>query len=557
MILSKKQFILSQNKTIKDALNLIQDNEYKICFLLNDKNHLVKSVTDGDIRRALISGHDLNSKLTHVGKSDYKFIRFENEINSEIKKISKFGNNIYPIIDDKKTCKDIFLYEKFDDEQNIDKKIFILGLGYVGLTLGLVLAENGYEVLGFDNNIDISKKLKSKKPTFFENGIEEYLDRYIGNKFKILNTPKYIADIHIISVGTPLIKNSKIPNMNYLKSALDIVSKNIKLNDLVILRSTVPIGTTRDIVIPYIERISKLKFGKDIFLSFCPERTVEGLALKELKSLPQIVGAYDDRSYKMSSLLFNKYTSTIRCSSLEGGEIAKLIDNSYRDVIFGYANQMALISSKYNLDINDIIDKINLGYKRNSVPKPSPGVGGPCLSKDPYLLNYSFKKFKLEASLSLAARNISDQIIEKIYKDVEIFLKENSIIKKNIKILISGIAFKGQPETSDIRGSTALDLINIFKKKKFKNIFLHDFCVPKNDLKIHGRVMNKLGSGFSEFDIIIVMNNHSKYFNLNLYDFLKKRKKKLLLYDTWNVLNIEVIKDFKNLKYLTIGNNRN
>ena len=221
--------------------------------------------------------------------------------------------------------------------------------------------------------------------------LQEYLDKYINKNFKIINNPNYSADIHIISVGTPLKNGSKIPNMEHLKKAINIVCKNLKKDDLIILRSTVPIGTCRDVVIPMIEKKTKFKFGKDISISFCPERTVEGLALKELKFLPQLIGAFDKKSYDQSCQIFNKYTSVVNLEKIESAEMAKLIDNSFRDVIFGYSNQMALISEKFKLNLNNIIGKINSGYSRNYVPLPSPGVGGPCLSKDPFLLNHSFK----------------------------------------------------------------------------------------------------------------------------------------------------------------------
>ena len=158
--------------------------------------------------------------------------------------------------------------------------------------------------------------LKLKKKTFFENGLQEYLDKYINKNFKITDNPSYNADVHIITVGTPLKNGTTTPDMQHLKNAIDIICKNIKKNDLIILRSTVPLGTCRDIVIPLVEKKTKLKFGKDIRISFCPERTVEGLALKELKFLPQLIGSFDKNSYDQSSKIFNKYTSVVNLEKL-------------------------------------------------------------------------------------------------------------------------------------------------------------------------------------------------------------------------------------------------
>ncbi len=551
MKLKKKDFLISEEKKIVDALNLIQRNQNGVCFLLK-KNKVIKSLTDGDIRRALISGIKLGDKLSLVGNKNFKYI------NNDLKDLSKHNKDlkdakIIPVLNSKGACVSIFLYKDISNLTNGRKKIFILGLGYVGLTLGLILAESKFDVFGYDNNKTIRNLLKKKKKTFYENGLQDYLDKYINNNFKILDTPKYKADVHIISVGTPLKNNSKKPNLQHLTKAVQVVCNNLKKNDLIILRSTVPIGTCRELVIPLVESLTNLRFGKDINISFCPERTVEGLALKELKILPQLIGSFDKKSFDLSFDIFNKYTSVVNIDKIESAEIAKLIDNSFRDVIFGYSNQIALISEKYELNLNSIISKINSGYNRNFVPFPSPGVGGPCLTKDPYLLNYSFRKNKLKASISIQARKVNNEMVKNIFQTCHKFLKKHNKNKFNAKIFISGIAFKGEPETSDVRGSTAIDLINYFKKNKYKNIYLHDFCVLKKDLKTLGKVLPSFNMGCKDSDIIIIMNNNKKYLDINFVDNLKSLKKICLFYDTWGIVNLQIIKDKKNIFYKSIG----
>ena len=129
-------------------------------------------------------------------------------------------------------------------------------------------------------------------------------------------------------------------------------------------------------------KIFKTKSWYDFKISFCPERTIEGKALEELSELPQIIGGYDKESSDISINFFNTYSKTvIDVGSLEAAELCKLIDNSYRDVKFAYANQIALLCEKLNLNAHDIISKVNLGYNRNDIAFPSPGVGGPCLIK--------------------------------------------------------------------------------------------------------------------------------------------------------------------------------
>ena len=122
----------------------------------------------------------------------------------------------------------------------------------------------------------------------------------------------------------------------------------------------------------------------------------------------------------------------------------------------------------------------NIGYKRNKIPKPSPGVGGPCLSKDPYILNYNFQKSGIKAEVSLSARKINENMIKNMFSKIEKYLKNTKKNKKNTKIFILGMAFKGDPQTSDIRGSSSIDLLKILKKNNYKKVSLHDPIVNQS-----------------------------------------------------------------------------
>ena len=230
---------------------------------------------------------------------------------------------------------------------------------------------------------------------------------------KVVNDIKDLdPDIYIITVGTPFDFKKKKPNISYFQKSIELVSKNLKVNDLVILRSTVPVGVSRKIAKPILEKNSNLKIGENLFLAYCPERTAEGQAIHELKNLPQIVGGFCEKSTELASRFFNEYTHTIiDVNDLESSEMCKLLDNTYRDTIFAYSNQMALLSEKIGLNLSNLIDKVNIGYERNKIPKPSPGVGGPCLTKDPYILNYNFKKVGINADVSMSARKINEQMI--------------------------------------------------------------------------------------------------------------------------------------------------
>ena len=151
----------------------------------------------------------------------------------------------------------------------------------------------------------------------------------------------------------------------------------------------------------------------------------------------------------------------INAETLEAAELSKIIDNSYRDTIFAYSNQMSLLASKFKINYSKLVDKINLGYSRNFVPKPSSGVGGPCLSKDPHILNNSLSEQKINYSLVKSARSINEIMPQKICNIIYSELNKLKKNKKRAKIFITGLAFKGNPETSDLRNSTSLQILNI------------------------------------------------------------------------------------------------
>ena len=437
---------------------------------------------------------------------------------------------------------------------NKNKKVSILGLGYVGLTLGLVLAKNGIKVFGYDTNKKIINKLRSKNSTIFEKNIEKYINKYV-NKSLIISSKILISDIYIITVGTPLKNKKKVPDINILSKSIFQISNLIKKNDLIILRSTVPIGTTRKLVIPIIEKNSNLKVGKDFKISFCPERTVEGNALKELETIPQIIGGYDNKSYTESKNLFLSNTKKIiNANSLEAAEMCKLLDNTFRDTVFAYSNQMAKLSEKLNLNLSELIQIVNTDYKRNSIPRPSPGVGGPCLSKDPYILDNVFKKNNLESKIILNSRKINESMIFHIYNRCKkLLLKKKKKLNKS-KIFISGIAFKGSPPTADTRFSTSIDLINTFKNKNIKNIFCHDFEVSKSNLADLNLNYLSLEKGFRNSDIVIIMNEHHFYKKLKIKNLVNLMNDNSILFDTWGVFSkVKFNNKDKNIDYIGIG----
>ena len=552
---NKKNFALKKNSSIKEALKLISKNLERICFVVDNKNKLIGSISDGDIRRALIKGCKINEKVTNVYNKDFIFLQEGFSLNEAYKKFSGWAY-VLPVVNKSGTF--LGIIRKHDLVPFLDirsKKVLVVGLGYVGLTLSLVLAEAGFQVKGIDKSKKIVELINNKKAPFYEKGMQGYLGKYVNKNFKVaikLST----ADIYVITVGTPFDKKNNSPDLSNLKKSIEEISQIIKKEDLIILRSTVPIGCTRKLVTSIIERKTKLRFGRDIFLAFCPERTIEGKAIEELKKLPQIIGSYCKKSSELAKRFFGEYNFTVvEVENLESAEMCKLIDNSYRDTMFAYSNQLALLSEKLNLNLPEILDKVNLGYARNKIPKPSPGVGGPCLTKDSYILYDNFKEQKINnPNIVLVSRKANESMINHI---VERCCKKlrNINKKKNAKIFITGFAFKGNPETSDLRSSTTVSFLNLLKKKKFTNIWGHDFKIEKKEIEILGVKNCRIEDGFRDADAIFVMNNHKKYEDLDLINLIKKTNKPCLFFDSWQIFNPNEIKGILGITYASVGTN--
>jgi UDP-N-acetyl-D-mannosaminuronic acid dehydrogenase len=432
--------------------------------------------------------------------------------------------------------------------KNENTNSLILGLGYVGLTLGTVMSENGHNIYGIDVNNHIIDYVKSGKSHFYEKGINEKISLSINKTLFASNSIDDFVHINfssiIITVGTPLTSDQK-PNYEYLKTALNTIKKVYNGNQLIVLRSTVSVGTTKNIVVPILSDYLNVD-DSDILISFCPERTVEGKALEELKELPQIISGNNSLSIKKARELFKTFNENIvEAQSLEAAEIIKLFNNTYRDINFAIGNIFNEISQKFGIDGYEVIEKANFNYNRSSIALPGL-VGGPCLEKDPYILTTSLD-FNIEKNFVIGARNYNESIEDKICQWVE---KNYSL---DSKILLSGLAFKGRPETSDLRGSPSISIAKKLKTKGY-NLTLHDFCVNDKDLALEklGDVINDLSNENKDFECILVLTNHIKYQNLEIESLFQNNDSNTMVFDLWN--NFKKYKGMRKKNIITLGN---
>ena len=536
-----------------------------IMLVVDENNQLLGTITDGDIRRsfknkkeATLAKDIMNKKPLFFSDQDsIEIIKKEipKRLKNRNKTSRKFLSNI--ILVDKKNIptRMIAYHELWKNEVLDNKNVSVIGLGYVGITLSLALADTGMIVFGYDINSEKIKELNEGRIDVHENGLDRLLNEHLDKLFFPSDSLSEDSDVYIVCVSTPVEVNNENNNhqlvLDYIESATKEISKKLKKGALIILRSTIPIGFTRNHIIPIIEKTSGLKSGLDFKISFAPERTVEGQAMKELRELPQVIGAYDDKSFDDTAKVFSRLTSTIvRVESLEAAEMVKLMNNSFRDYVFAYSNKLSMIASNFNLDITDVIESANRGYPRNTIPYPSPGVGGPCLTKDPYIFSASTESGN--ENLFYMSRNINDRmhshVVERIMNQIKLIGKN----KASTKILICGLAFKGNPETGDLRNSSSVEVYRIFQRMNV-DIYGFDHVIDKDSLLANDIKYHDLNNGIDRFDVIMFLNNHEKNIRLNFFELIRQMNDFPIFFDGWSQFQKQEILKIRKCIYMNLS----
>ena len=409
-------------------------------------------------------------------------------------------------------------------------EVSIYGMGFVGLTLAVAFANVGYRVIGIDTNQKIIEELLSGKIQIHEEGLEPAL-HIAQNKESItfsLPDDRNSSNIHIIAVGTPVYND--VADVKALQEVCGQIGKVLKIGDCVILRSTVPAGTCRNLVVRELEQHSGLGCGDAFHLAFAPERTVEGHAYQELHSLPQLVGGFSEKCASVAGQIFSKLTSKIVVlDSLEEAEFCKLLNNSYRDLTFSFSNAFAMSVAQLGYDANRILTAAGYDYVRGKIPSAGPGVGGYCLTKDPTLLQLSFGKNSQISNFTKLSRTTNDASKYLPVHRLREYTNNYEITEK-MKVLIVGAAFKGKPETNDLRGSTSLDVGEILETQG-EDVYYLDMVVSEHTLAKKGLKTPKLEGDF--FDAILVLNNHPK--NFSAIEKYLKTNNPIFICDSWSL----------------------
>lgn len=390
--------------------------------------------------------------------------------------------------------------------------ICVVGLGYIGLPTAALLANLGYMVHGVDVNQDALKKINSGEAHIIEPGLDSCLKTAIESGFFNCSSELVVSDVYMICVPTPFKKSSgtPVPNLDYVKEATKVIAPHLKLNDLVILESTSPVGTT--------ELVANLlsKSGIDISkisIAYCPERVLPGNILEELIQNDRIVGGLNDKATNAVVKFYQGFVSgDVIPTSARAAEMCKLTENSFRDVNIAFANELSVICEKEGIDVWELIGLANR-HPRVDILSPGAGVGGHCIAVDPWFIVSRHPK---DAHLIKNARKINDDkplwVVQKIIDEAE---RLSEKLGRIVRIGCLGLSFKA--DIDDLRGSPAMKITKMLVEHGFDVI-----ASEPNVEKVDGLLLTNFDDLVEEADIVAVLVSHASFKTFGCVQKLKK-----------------------------------
>lgn len=399
------------------------------------------------------------------------------------------------------------------------KSINVVGLGYIGLPTALMFAANGIRVRGTDLNINVVNKLNSGKLTFKENGLEELFKEAQKNEIEF-STNYLKTDMYIITVPTPYIKESKKIDPKYVISAVNNVLNFCEKGAIIVIESTVSPGTIDKFVRPLIEE-KGLVLGNDVHLVHAPERIIPGKMVYELENNSRTIGAYSETiGNKVKEIYSSFCKGDIIVTDIKTAELSKVVENTFRDINIAFANELAKICRRENIDVYNLIEIANK-HPRVNILNPGPGVGGHCISVDPWFLVGDYPD---TVNIIKSAREVNDSMPRFVINRIRDIMAENNI-EDISKVGLYGITYK--EDVDDTRESPTLQLLESLNSYDKEYIKIYDPLI--NEAKVQGQYTD-----FDEFlkdiEILVVMVGHE-----HLKENIQKIQDKYIL-DTRNCI---------------------
>lgn len=402
------------------------------------------------------------------------------------------------------------LLKKIEQKQ---ARVGILGMGYVGLPLAEVFCMAGSQTLGFDIDPEKIAKLNAGKSYIEHIPSPRVKHMRQTGRFEASCDPKTLRDCDalIICVPTPLSK-SRDPDMTYIIKTGEAIAKQLRAGQLVVLESTTYPGTTREVLVPILEK-SGLKACKDFYVAFSPEREDPGRKDYTTGTIPKVVGGLDANSGKLATMLYARAVkSVVSVSSCDVAEAAKIVENVYRCVNIAMVNELKMVFERMGIDVWEVIDAAKTKPFGFQAFYPGPGLGGHCIPIDPFYLTWKARHFGIATRFIELAGEINTSMPHFVVDHV---IKVLNTVKKPIngaKVLVLGLAYK--PNIDDIRESPSIELIELLKRAGAK-VDYNDPHVPsthkqrEHDLKMKSVPVTP--ASLKKYDCVVISTNHDAY----------------------------------------------
>jgi UDP-N-acetyl-D-mannosaminuronic acid dehydrogenase len=381
------------------------------------------------------------------------------------------------------------------------KKICVLGLGYIGLPTASIMATKGFSVVGVDVNPKVVDTIRKGDIHIVEPDLDILVKSAIHSGNLTASSKPTEADVFIIAVPTPFKKDRK-PDLTYVEEATESIIPVLKKGNLVILESTSPVGTTESRVAARIAERTGWKPGVDYFVAHCPERVLPGRIMKELVDNDRIIGGINRASAEAARGLYTTFVSgNIFLTDCNTAEMAKLVENAYRDVNIAFANELSVICDHLGIRVWEVIELANK-HPRVKILQPGPGVGGHCIAVDPWFIVDSAPEL---ARLIRMAREVNDSkphfIVDKVKKQAQKF--------KAPVIGCLGLAYKN--DVDDLRESPALEITRILIRENVGTVLACEpYAKGYSEFELH-----PLDKVLKESDILVLLVNHKPFYDID------------------------------------------
>lgn len=418
--------------------------------------------------------------------------------------------------------------ELLEKINNKTAKVGVVGLGYVGLPLAVEKANAGYQTTGFD----VQEK-KVEMVNRGENYIGDVVDEELKNlvkegTLKATTDFSFIKDVDTVCICVPTpLDLYKQPDLSYVVKSTTDVAKYLHRGMLVVLESTTYPGTTEEVLKPILEKESGLKCGKDFFLAFSPERVDPGNKQFNTKNTPKVVGGCTEECTEVAAALYENVLegSIHKVSSPAVAEMEKILENTFRNINIGLANEMAILCNRMGIDVWEVIDAAKTKPYGFMAFYPGPGIGGHCIPLDPYYLEWKAKEYDYHTRLIETSGEINDSMPDFVLENIMKVLNKDKKALNGSKVLVMGLAYKN--DIDDYRESPAFKVIELLEKNGAEVIVNDPHCeLAKYNGKTYRSVDWK--EVIDDSDIVVITTAHAAY----PYEEIVARAK--AVYDTRN-----------------------